>query len=339
MYNNDDLDAAAAAGIFSQQAIDDFRALAARRRHTQMADEEHFRLLSGFNDIFVVIASVLLLVSVGWVAGALSKPLAPWLAAAVSWPLAEYFVRRRRMALPAILLLGSFVLCSGGGMLALCLEWFPGDGGVARPLALLASGLTAALAAWLHWRRFRVPVTVAMGVGAWVAMAALAIEGLLPQWQGLSNGVLAAGGVLAFLLGVHWDRQDPARQKRQSDVAFWLHLLAAPLLVHPLFSMLGIMDGNTGMAMLLAVIALYAVFGLVSLVIDRRALMVSALAYVLYAFNQLLQHAGLQSAGFGVAGLCIASGLLLLSAFWQPCRSAVLRRLPSKLRAWLPPLK
>ncbi|WP_047248170.1 hypothetical protein [Chromobacterium subtsugae] len=339
MYNNDDLDAAAAAGIFSQQAIDDFRALAARRRHTQMADEEHFRLLSGFNDIFVVIASVLLLVSVSWVAGSLSKLLAPWLAAAVSWPLAEYFVRRRRMALPGILLLGSFVLCSGGGMMALCLDWLPGGEEAVKPITMLASGLTAALAAWLHWRRFKVPITVAMGVGALVAMTALAVAALLPESLGLSNALLAAGGALAFLLGVHWDRQDPARQKRQSDVAFWLHLLAAPLLVHPLFSMLGIMNGNTGMAMLLAVIALYAVFGLVSLVIDRRALMVSALAYVLYAFNQLLQHAGLESAGFGVAGLLIASGLLLLSAFWQPCRSVALRRLPPKLRAWLPPLK
>jgi hypothetical protein len=38
-------------------------------------DEEHTRLVTGFNDIFVVIACVLMLASVAWLDGA----LAPWL--------------------------------------------------------------------------------------------------------------------------------------------------------------------------------------------------------------------------------------------------------------------
>jgi hypothetical protein len=30
----------------------------------------------------------------------------------------------------------------------------------------------------------------------------------------------------------------------KSDVAFWLHLASAPLITHPIFGMLGVLDGN-----------------------------------------------------------------------------------------------
>ena len=33
---------------------------------------------------------------------------------------------------------------------------------------------------------------------------------------------------------MRYDLSDPARETRRTDAAFWLHLLAAPLLVHTL---------------------------------------------------------------------------------------------------------
>src|SRR5574343_327032 len=252
------------------------------------ADDAHCRLLSGFNDIFVVIACVLLLGSVAWLAGSVAPLLGAVGVAASAWGLAEFFVRQRRMALPAIALLAAFV---GAGA-----------------AATLGTVIALLLALW-------------------------------PALDAYTNALLLAGGSVCFVLAMHWDRQDPARQQRQSDVAFWLHLLAAPLLVHPFFAMLGILQGSASLPALVCVLAPYALFAVLSLAIDRRALMVSALAYVLYAFSQLLQTAGLECAGLAVAGLLIGGGLLTLSAFWQRCRSALLPHLPARWLAGLPALK
>jgi hypothetical protein len=73
-------------------------------------DEENFRLVTGFNDIFVVIACILLLVSVAWIGTELGAWFGPLLQTATAWGLAEYFTRKRRMALPSIFLLIAFVV-------------------------------------------------------------------------------------------------------------------------------------------------------------------------------------------------------------------------------------
>lgn len=75
-----------------------------------------------------------------------------------------------------------------------------------------------------------------------------------------------------------------------------------------------------------------------SLAIDRRALMVSALGYVLYAFSSLLNHAGLVGMAFAVTALLIGGALLVLSAFWYRSRGALVSRLPSALQARLAPI-
>ena len=61
------------------------------------------------------------------------------------------------------------------------------------------------------------------------------------------------------------------------------------------------------------------------------ALMVSALAYVLYAFSALLEESGVVSLSFAITALVIGSALLMLSAFWHPSRMALIKRLPTGL--------
>ena len=61
MYNDEDLAAAVRDGVLSQEAVDAFQAYMVQGRPLPVVDEEHFRLVSGFNDIFVVIACLLLL--------------------------------------------------------------------------------------------------------------------------------------------------------------------------------------------------------------------------------------------------------------------------------------
>lgn len=179
-----------------------------------------------------------------------------------------------------------------------------------------------------------------MAAGA-AALAAVAVSAVLAsplQGRGLEVLVAFFAGVAVFLWALRWDAQDRQRQTRKSDVAFWLHLLSAPLMVHPVFAALGLLQGRTGWLAAAAVLALYAVITLASLAIDRRALMVSALAYVLYAFSALFKQYGVVSLGFAITALTIGSALLLLSAFWHTSRVHILKWLPLGLQSRLPVL-
>jgi hypothetical protein len=135
---------------------------------------------------------------------------------------------------------------------------------------------------------------------------------------------------------MRWDSSDPARVTRRSDVAFWLHLLAAPMIVHPVFTLLGLNDGTATIGEGLVVVALYVALGITALAIDRRALLVSALAYVLFALSELFKQVGAVELSIALTALIIGSALLLLSAFWHQARSVVVHRLPAGLRAHLP---
>ena len=110
MYSSEDLCAAVEAGVLSQEQVNAFRAFIEQRSITTLIDEEHFRLVTGFNDIFVVVASALLLMACYLIGEAF---VAAWFGhltfALATWLLSEYFVRIRRMALPAIVFLLAFV--------------------------------------------------------------------------------------------------------------------------------------------------------------------------------------------------------------------------------------
>ena len=143
-------------------------------------------------------------------------------------------------------------------------------------------------------------------------------------------------GIGVFLFAMRWDSSDPARVTRRSDVAFWLHLLAAPMIVHPIFTLLGLNDNTATIGEGLVVVVLYVVIGLAALAIDRRALLVSALAYVLYALNELFRQFGAVELNVALTALIIGSALLMLSAFWHQARGAIVRPLPESLRDRLP---
>ena len=67
MYSQQDLDDAVASGAISAQAADALRAHIEQQRATVIPDEEQFRLITGFNDIFVSVAAAILLFAVGFI--------------------------------------------------------------------------------------------------------------------------------------------------------------------------------------------------------------------------------------------------------------------------------
>jgi hypothetical protein len=84
------------------------------------------------------------------------------------------------------------------------------------------------------------------------------------------------------------------------------------------------------------VLALYLVLTIISLVIDRRAFMVSSLIYVLAALTQLLDIYGLAGDSFAYVGVVIGFSLLLLSGFWHKARRGLVQSLPARLQAKVP---
>jgi len=204
------------------------------------------------------------------------------------------------------------------------------------------SGAVAAGAAWLHWRTFRVPITVAAGAAAVAAIAiGLLIAGLGGDVDASKNiilGLVLLLGIGIFLFAMWWDSSDRARLTRRSDVAFWLHLLAAPMMVHPIFTLLGLNNGSASLGEGVIVILLYVALGLTALAVDRRALLVSALAYVLWALADLFKRFGAVELNIALTALVIGSALLLLSAFWHQARRAIVAPLPESLRDKLPVL-
>ena len=334
MYSDEDLESAVQAGVITPQAAKGFQDYVAENRAIPIVDEEYFRLISGFNDIFVVIACLLLLVSITWIGESVSLLFGAILQTITAWGLAEYFTRQRRMALPSIVLLLAFV----GGVLTtgvVILERFD----LSNDLIIGAPSAVAAMAAWLHWLRFKVPITVAAGTAALVAGVMMLLFALVPEMRQWMMPITFVAGIIVFWLAMKWDASDTARQTRRSDVAFWLHLIAAPLIVHPVFSALGIFAGQVGLLQASTVVMLYIVIAIVSISIDRRAMMVSALIYVLYSLATLLEYYGIISLGFAFTAFIIGSGLLVLSAFWHSCRKALLQFYPRFIQQRLPSLR
>jgi len=365
MYSQQELDDAVASGVITAQAADALRAHVAGQRATVIADEEQFRLLTGFNDIFVSIAAAILLFAIGWIGQSIGQStglammdrsgsggpgpsfLAPLAIAATSWGLALFFTARRRMALPSILLLLSFVggiFASAGFLIVQIIG--PDRLNDNELLGAVVGGVSAAVAAaaaWVHWRRFHVPITVAAGAAAVAGLFLAIVLGILQPGDSESAKNLILGFVLllgigVFLFAMWWDASDRSRLTRRSDVAFWLHLLAAPMIAHPIFSLLGLNSGSVSTGEGLTVVGLYVLFGVTALAVDRRALLVSALAYVLYALTELFKQFGAVELNVALTALVIGSALLMLSAFWHQARRLVVIKLPEGLQQRLPEL-
>src|SRR5579859_3005641 len=102
MYSEQELDDAVISGVITAEAANALRTYVEKQRSTVIPDEEQFRLVTGFNDIFVSIAAAILLFAVAWIGQSVGTSLglvmdgdgpsflAPLAVAATSWGLALY---------------------------------------------------------------------------------------------------------------------------------------------------------------------------------------------------------------------------------------------------------
>ncbi len=232
------------------------------------------------------------------------------------------------MSLPAIILLVAFV----GGCFFFAMSLFV----KASELTLILATAVATVSAYCHWLRFNVPITVAAGTLALIGFVVAIAMSVFPNAKNLMLGLVSLCGLATFLLAMYWDASDIERVTQKSDVAFWLHLVSAPLVIHPMFSMLGVFDESQTILNMSLVIALYLLMTVISIAIDRRAFMVLALAYVLYALSNIINNNGDVGYSLALTGVFIGAALLLLSAFWQAARQHIVKSLPLGIKKYLP---
>ncbi len=328
MYTDEDLDDAIEEGIFTETSVTAFRSYISESNSLPVADEENIRLVMSFHDVFVVIACLLLLISSAWVATSVHPALAMVVVSMLSWGLSELFARKRKMALPAIVLLMTFV----GSIFACFMVLF--DSTPERMFVLSAAA--ASIGAWLHWKRFQVPITVAAGA-AFVVMFVVSLFMIIyPNLFDYTLYLIFLSGIITFCIAMIWDSADISRITRKSDVAFWLHLVSAPLIVHPIFSNLGVLKGDDSLISVVTIMGLYAVLTIISLIVDRRAFMVSSLVYVLFALTVLLGTYGLAGDSIAFVGVFIGFSLLMLSGFWHKARCQLVNYLPKTIQNKVP---
>jgi len=367
MLRQEDLDAAVAKDIVTRAqalALADFAAERERARAGSLGHEERFRFMRGFNDFFFATGVVMLGAGMVFFAGPDSG--GNLAAAVVVWALAELLVRNMRLVLPGLLLACFFVafvfraapvgvlttvmsekfLISSALMGAARrgpLEMFLGGaGGALIPPAVVAlKALVAGGAAALFYWRFRLPFAL-LPVAASLVVAITAATSEIGG-PGAQSSVLLLCGLGIFAAAMSFDMSDRERITRRADCAFWLHLLAAPLIVHSLISM--IVPGINALAMTasvaLVIVAIVTLLALVAVAIDRRALLVSTFSYlgivIAYAITSARASAPADRSAVFFSTLAVLGTLVLvLGVGWQPLRRGLMRILPAGVVGRLP---
>lgn len=311
-------------------------------------DDEGLRFVSGFADIFVTIGLLLFLGTTAYFGtDRLGAASGYGLVALVTWGLAEFFTRRRRMALPSIVLLVIFTIATFGAA-TFAIDAATGGSDLdtlwgnpfllldRRPLPVAGGSLLTLILVAGHYRRFGVPITVAAGAAALVGIVGGLLAAAAPaSVQAHGSLLLLAAGIGIFTLAMRFDLSDPGRTTRRTDIAFWLHLLAAPLIVHPILGRVALADRGDGLSAGL-VLAIVLILTAVALATDRRAILVSGLVYAGFAFGTLIRQAGFSGGILPASLLMLGAFILLLSAGWHPLRKRVLRALPRSWAARLP---
>ncbi len=349
MAEPDDLDASVADGIITREQANAIR-------HKRAANDEPFKLIGNFGDVFLCIG----LLFVYWSQGAFllvaDVPIL-WVHigfAVLFWLIAEFFVFSTRRKFPAVVAIALFVISvhkvagyylGDVSLTGMALAYFSGIETGMRALEHLAVITAALLLALL---RFRQPIIV-LGLGLCATLLAFA---LTRQYVAETPAriVLAVCGAVFLLLGFLLDMKDKARTGIWHEWALWLFVLGSPLTVHPIF--LGLIGEQLAATrvdsfnefvridlegLIWAVTALAAGFSLLGLLLDRRSLVASTLLYLSAILTYATFRSGLGlSTAAAVVPLTIGVLVILLGVGWDHARAALLRVVPFR-RAFRPP--
>ncbi|MCC2110965.1 MAG: hypothetical protein KDJ16_02915, partial [Hyphomicrobiales bacterium] len=317
------LDEAVERGVISAEQAAEIAAISDDESATSRAGSERFRFIDNFADVFICVGQFILMSAAGSLS-TFSPSLGPVtvfvIFAALNWVMLEYFGLRNRKYAPAVV---AALLSAYSAAMAYAI--YSGTFGVFLSGAITndagVSGIMAAvlLAAFL---RARLPILL-LPI-AILATISLTITGrdIYPDTPILM--LTAASGLACLLIAIRLDMADPLRRSRVNDYAFWLFVVGSPMTIHSLFVTI-LMNGEFDTA-------IWVVFGSalvaasLGIVLDRRPLVVSTLAYITIAVTYGTTKAS--NWNFSVIALVpLVIGLLiiLLGVNWHRVRAALLK--------------
>ncbi|WP_162894969.1 hypothetical protein [Rhizobium terrae] len=314
----------------------------------EIVDTEAPRFIRGFHDVLITIGVLILLAGVGGLGSILA--LLP-----VIVVLAEILVVRQRLALPAVVLSLSTVIWAVFTTMFVLDRLDIGLDGTAWVLAML---LPLPFVMGLFYWRYRIPIGLSILLLSVFAFLLTALFYLLGVAAGVSDfadayptpsaAIFALSAVALFSLAMRYDLSDPARMTRRSDIAFWLHLAAAPALLYAMLCFVFLRQGN-GLFSLDRmqaydsagkVLAIVVVLMAIGLVIDRRAFVTSGLLSLIAAVGSILSHGEIGGGSAVFIALSIVGAFVLaIGIGWPQLRRLALGGLPEDLKAKLPPLR
>ena len=353
MLDREELQSAVDAGLLTPIQADALVAHYARTDEAS-ADREEVRFARGFHDVFISIGLFILFIGLNWTSATIvplregpSLVVFYGVMCVITWLLAEWLTKRLRLALPSILLALAFVsyvalifmatwnLRAGYGEEGTFLLMTSGNYEL-----YLVGGIAALAAATAFYSRFRVPISLAWIVAGILITVLSIAETIRPGLVSLNLSLFTMlAGVACFASAMWYDSRDLKRITLNTDKAFWLHMLAAPLIVHSAISFLPASSLDNDGA--LPVIGIVFALSLVAIIVDRRALLVSALGYTGIALYTLLRLTNLSNQGIVAASLLILGLFVLtLGSGWTSVRRLVLAPFSgSWLFDYVPPIR
>lgn len=285
-------------------------------------DGETLHFVRGMHDIFMSIGIVMLLTGTSLIASSIG-------ALVLSAALSEYLVRRRRLVLPSI-------------VLAIAVVYFASQSfGLISLWGGIPSLVFTFLAACTFYYRYRLPFALMLIAASALGLAVTLLNFLFPDLIETHRPALILGlGLATFAFAMSQDIRDPQRKSLLADNAFWLHLLAAPLMVHGLMSLLitGGMYDFESVTDAGIVIGIVSLLGLVAVAIDRRAMLVSGLAYVGFALGMIVRQTEISAiSATALTLILLGAAIVALGSGWRYARKALLAIMPRPLTQFLPP--
>ena len=309
MISRDLLQKAADRSIIENSQIDPLLAFIDDQHAKPVEDnrEEPLKFIRSFGDVFITLGVVILVIAINMLPLFAYYYLIP---AAGFVMVAEWLVRVRKLALPGIAILISILHFVNKAI------DFNHDNASVFGLGVLS------LVSLLFYLRYKMPFSLLPLAAGLVAIVIIQI-GVDVIGQPF---VFVGLGLLVFTVAMWFDVRDTARVSHLSDSAFWLHLLASPLIVHgAMISLLfNQQEWIQAIDKEIIIIVFFVGFLLLALLLDRRAMLVSTQVYMIYALTQVLEGQ-LDSTQNVLIYVLMALGLLVIffGAYWYKARRLV----------------
>ena len=323
------------------------------------SEDEPFRLIKGFRDFFIAIGIIILAIGLSMLAENpfvlvfdnktdwQKSQLSSWVATAtmlglviVAIGISEWVTRSQRLPLSSLVLTLVFSFWSGllgaTAFYTVLMEFGLGINDVKAAIPFVGV-FGSILALIFYYNRYRLPF-VLLPLAAAGVFAAVLVFGESYDFENNSQAMrLITGicGVIILVIAMLFDMKDRFWTTRFSECAFWLHLLAAPLIVHSM--LIDAIDGKLGTITILLAVAVLAAF---ALVIDRRAMLVSALIYLGYSLFAIIKDISFIGQNNNSVAMVVLGMLVLgLGLGWSQVRRFLVSHLIwNSLRQKLPPV-